>query len=54
MSLLLFLTVARSAGGVQQLFEATEGAAQELVLEDGAGEEIGRWKGDCQMEGCQD
>ena len=36
MSLLYFLTLVKSAGGVHDLFEATEGAAQEYVLEDGA------------------
>ena len=35
-SLLYFLTLVKSAGGVHDLFEATEGAAQEYVLEDGA------------------
>jgi len=37
MSLLLFLTIVKSAGGVTTLMEATQGAAQEFVLEDGAG-----------------
>merc|ERR1719282_519348 len=37
MSLLLFLTIVKSAGGVNTLMEATEGSAQEFVLEDGAG-----------------
>ena len=36
MSVLWFLTLVRSAGGVNKLFEATEGAAQEYVVEQGA------------------
>ena len=36
MSVLFLLTVIKSAGGVSQLFEATEGAAQEFVVERGA------------------
>ena len=35
-SVLFFLTIIKSAGGVSQLFEATEGAAQEFVVEGGA------------------
>ena len=36
MSVLFLLTVIKSAGGVSQLFEATEGAAQEFVVKRGA------------------
>ena len=37
MSFLFFLTIVKSAGGVNDLFEASEGAAQEYVLDQGAG-----------------
>jgi len=37
MSFLFFLTIVKSAGGVNDLFEASDGAAQEFVLDQGAG-----------------
>jgi len=38
MSMLYFLTVARSAGGVEVLFESTEGGGQEFTVETGTGD----------------
>ena len=35
-SVLLLVTIIKSAGGVSQLFEATEGTAQEFVVKEGA------------------
>ena len=37
MSMLYFLTVSKSAGGVEVLFESSEGGAQEFTVEEGTG-----------------
>lgn len=50
MSLLLFLTIVKSAGGVNTLMEATEGAAQEYVFENGAGAIVTSLSGDIKSD----
>ena len=49
-SVLFLLTVIKSAGGVRQLFEATEGTAQEFVVEEGASSIVERLYEDIKSE----
>ena len=50
MSMLYFLTVSKSAGGVEKLFEATEGAGQEFTVENGTASIVDRLAKDIEKD----